>query len=210
MNEDDAHDWVSERFGAAAVDRLRHYEDILLTESERQNLISRGTIPSLWTRHIVDSAQLIAFAPGDASRWCDIGSGAGLPGLVVAILLPIEVVLVEPRRKRAEFLADAASTLALPNVQVSQSMIEKTTLAGRIDVISARAVAQLDTIFQLTSHLASSATRFILPKGRSGVDELASVKRNWQGVFHVEQSVSDAESIIVIADGVTRRCSASR
>ncbi len=210
MTENDARGWLAERFGDGAVDILSKYVDILTHESSVQNLISSTTLPSVWSRHIVDSAQLATLAPSYGARWCDIGSGAGLPGLVVAMLIPGEISLVEPRRKRAEFLKAAANRLGLSHVRVCQAKIENADIGGAPDIITARAVASLSTIFELTRSISDPSTRFILPKGRTGADELASAKADWQGVFHVERSVSDAESIIVIADGVTRRCSASR
>ena len=98
-------------------DKLERFSEILIAENQIQNLISKLTEADLWTRHFADAAQLISFAPEGAS-WIDIGSGAGLPGLVIAILTKAPVTLVEPRRLRAEFLSRAVAELGLTNVTV--------------------------------------------------------------------------------------------
>ena len=85
MTEEEAKAWIVERYGAAKLDRLSDYVGLLLAANASQNLISRKTESSVWTRHILDSAQLLAFAP-DAEDWLDVGSGPGLPGVVLAIL----------------------------------------------------------------------------------------------------------------------------
>src|SRR5262245_8863545 len=90
------------------MERLEHYVRLLLDEHERQKRIARATVEEVWERHILDSAQLVRFAPRPDSSWLDIGSGAGLPGLVIAILTQGPVTLVEPRKLRADFLRSAA------------------------------------------------------------------------------------------------------
>ena len=92
---------------------LERYVGLLLAENERQNLVARSTVDEIWQRHIADSAQLVRFAPRIDSSWLDIGSGAGLPGMVVAILTKGLIVLAEPRKLRADFLCSAAAELGL-------------------------------------------------------------------------------------------------
>ena len=99
-------------------DRLERFADLLRAESTRQNLISASTLASLWERHIVDGAQLVRFEPKPGATWVDIGSGAGLPGIVIAALVSGRVTLVEPRRLRAEFLRGVVAELGL-NERVS-------------------------------------------------------------------------------------------
>ena len=82
------------------VERLETYIRLLMDENQRQNLISSGTLPQLWERHIIDSAQLVRFEPRDGASWVDVGSGAGLPGVVIACIVSGPVVLLEPRRLR--------------------------------------------------------------------------------------------------------------
>ena len=184
------------------LQKLEAYTALLREESARQNLISASTIDSLWERHILDSAQLLRFVPEADTSWVDIGSGAGLPGVVIAILTGGPVALIEPRRLRAEFLESVVSRLGL-NARVVLGKAERTV--GQFDVITGRAVAALSEFLALSAHLSTKNSRWVLPKGRNAQSELADAKRRWQGVFHVEQSVTDADSWIVIATGVRAR-----
>ena len=185
-------------------DSLRRYVEILLDENDRQNLISKATVEGIWQRHIVDSAQIVGFAQRPDSSWLDIGSGAGLPGVVVAILIEGPVTLVEPRRLRAEFLSRTVQQLGLSHrVTVLTAKAER--IAGRFDVITARAVASLDTLLNISSHLSTDKTLWLFPKGKSAQSELDEVRGKWQGEFRLEQSLTDPAAAIIIADHVQRR-----
>lgn len=202
MSEADARSEVA-TIAPDAMPLLDRYAELLLAENGKQNLIARSTEASIWQRHLLDSVQLVRFArPCDAS-WLDVGSGAGLPGIVVAILGRWSVTLVEPRRARAAFLEDVVRDLLLSHVTVIAANVR--TVAVPYDVISARAVASLDAIFDMTRRCAAPSTRFILPKGRSARAEIESTAGNWHGLFHVEQSLTDPEAGIVIADEVRPR-----
>lgn len=180
---------------------LKHFEEMLREENARQNLVSASTLAQVWERHILDSVQLVRFEPRRGVRWLDIGSGAGLPGLVIAALIEGAITLVEPRRLRAEFLVRAAAELGLAHrVTVEQAKVQRIT--GRFDVITARAVAPLARLLELSHHLSTGKTRWVLPKGRSVETELADARRAWQAVFHVEPSVTSADSRIVLVSGV--------
>lgn len=180
-------------------ERLSRYVELLREASQHQNLISAGTLEDIWERHIVDSAQLARFEPGPGAAWVDVGSGAGLPGMVVACLIEGPILLVEPRRLRAEFLRGAASELGL-RARVEQSKIER--VSGRFDVITGRAVAALSPFLRLCDHLSTRNTVWVLPKGRNAQSELVEAQCSWQGVFHVEQSVTREDSRIIVATGV--------
>ena len=148
-------------------DRLEHYAQLLRDEAKQQNLISASSLDSLWRRHILDSAQLIRFEPREGAPWADIGSGAGLPGLVVALLVTGPVLLIEPRRLRSEFLQRCIAELALaPRVMVAAAKVER--VSGTFDVITARAVASLDKLLTISTHLSTRKTLWVLPRGRSG------------------------------------------
>ena len=180
-------------------DRLRTYVELLEAENEHQNLVSASTVQQIWTRHIVDSAQLARFGAHLGASWVDVGSGAGLPGIVIACLVEGVVTLVEPRRLRAEFLQKMVLSLGL-NATVRCAKIERMT--GRFDVITGRAVARLTKFIQMSHHLSTEKTRWVLPKGRGAHSELAEARRAWQGVFHVEPSFTDADSRIIVGTGV--------
>ena len=181
------------------LDRLTTYVDLLREESARQNLVSASTFEHIWRRHIFDSAQLIRYEPRPNASWVDIGSGAGLPGIVLACLVEGSITLVEPRRLRAEFLHKVSESLGL-RTKVVCGKVER--VAGTYDVITARAVAQLSKLLEISQHLSTRKTVWALPKGRNARTELAEAQRAWQGVFHVERSVTDDESMIVVASGV--------
>lgn len=180
-------------------DRIETYVERLRSEAARQNLISASTLDHVWERHILDSAQLVRFEPRPRASWVDIGSGAGLPGIIIACLVDGPVTLVEPRRLRAEFLADVVQSIGL-NATVAHAKIEK--VSGQFEVITARAVASLPRLLKISQHLSTRKTVWALPKGRGAQTELVEAQRSWQGTFHVERSVTGADSYIVVGTGV--------
>jgi len=180
-------------------EKLEAFVALLREESGRQNLVSASTLDRIWDRHILDSAQLAKFEPYPGASWVDIGSGAGLPGIVVGCLVDGPVTLIEPRRLRADFLHKVVESLAL-NASVICRKAERA--GGSFDVITARAVASLENLLRISQHLSTGKTVWALPKGRSAHKELAEAQRSWQGRFHLERSVVDRESWIVVAAGV--------
>jgi len=202
MTEDEARAWATARFDSAALHRLDRLVAIVVAESERQNLIARSTLDSIWTRHIVDSLQLAALGPEGV--WLDIGTGAGFPGLVIAAVEPQRrMLLVEPRRLRVDYLRKAAEALDLANVTVVAAKVE--AVRDKAKVISARAVSRIGDLLSSAAQCASNETVWLLPKGRNAEEEVAEARRTWHGVFHVEQSITSPDSAIVIARGVRRR-----
>ena len=182
--------------------RLEYYVALLRSGAVEQNLVAASTLEKVWERHIADSAQLVGLAePGLA--WADMGSGAGLPGLVVAILTGDPMTLIEPRRLRVEFLRTAVERLDLPNVAVVG--LKAQAASGQFDVITARAVAPAGDLLGMSCHLAHSGTRFLLMKGRSAKNELEDARRAWQGDFRLVASRTDAEAAIIVAERVRRR-----
>lgn len=202
MTEDEARDWLRDAFGAAALTRLEHFVTLLLAEAEKQSLIARSTFDLVWGRHIADSAQLVPLAPADGV-WVDVGSGGGLPGLVVALLRDAPMVLVEPRRKRTDFLRAASAELALAHVSVLQANVQSAEV--KASVVSARAVSNLVDLFAWTRPIVSRETLYLLPRGENAVSDLDIARRAWHGVFHVEQSLTDPTAGIVVAKAVRPR-----
>lgn len=205
MTEDEAIAWVSANFGAAGYDRMRTIVDAVTAENELQNLVARASIASIWARHIVDSAQLLAHAPAGWTRWLDVGTGGGFPGLVIAMLSEQAVMLVEPRRKRAGFLRTFIDRAQVGHrVEVRIARVEGLRDA-RFDVVSARAVASVDELFGKTANVADLSTTYLLPRGATVAGELENVRRGWHGMFHVEPSLTSADSGILIAREIRRR-----
>ena len=207
MSEAESRSWVEREFNVPreTMGRLDEFAALLRVETEFQNLISRATLDQIWQRHIVDSAQLLRFAPSGKTSWIDLGTGAGFPGLIVAALHPGPVTLVEERRLRVDFLTRAAALLGVS---------AKTEIIGRkveridrrvFDVISARAFAPLPKLLELGSRFSTNKTRWILPKGRNARSELDAALTTWQGDFRIEPSLTDPDAGIIVAEGVRRK-----
>ncbi len=200
--EDDARGWLEQAFAPTAAQwtHLERFTAMLVAENAQQNLIAASTIPTIWVRHIADSAQLLALDRGGEGLWIDLGSGPGLPGLVVAILSERPMLLVESRKRRCEFLRAVASELELQHVEVVEAALERVATRPAA-TISARAFAPLDKLIDLSARFSTESTRWLLPKGRNAVKELALLPEAWQRMFHVEQSRTDADSQILVGQG---------
>ncbi|HEU0135419.1 MAG TPA: 16S rRNA (guanine(527)-N(7))-methyltransferase RsmG [Allosphingosinicella sp.] len=187
------------------IERLEAFVALLRQENERQNLVSKASLDSVWERHILDSAQLAGFAPPNAGTWLDLGSGAGFPGLIVPLFHPARAVLVESRRLRTDFLRGAAEVLGIADrVEILCSKLEN--LPERpFDVISARAFAPLPKLLGLAERFSTPGTIWILPKGRNAKSELEEARSSWQGDFRLEPSLTDAEAQIVVASRVRHK-----
>lgn len=202
MTEDEAREWIAARHDDAAIARLAAFLDLVIAENQQQNLIAPSTINSIWSRHAVDSAQLLRFDRG--GLWIDIGTGGGFPGMVVALLRDDPVLMVEPRARRAAFLQHCIDLLGVAGGKVAAAKIERVG-NERPAMISARAVATIDGLFRSARHLCGRETRWVLPRGRSGIEDVEALRSGWQGVFHVEHSVVDPSSTIAILDEVKPR-----
>ena len=180
--------------------RLDLFDDLLREANETQNLVAARSLDTLWQRHFLDSAQLLRFAPNREASWVDLGSGAGFPGLVVALLHKGPVTLIEERRLRIEFLRRAADALDLA-VEIIAAKVERVE-PRPFDVISARAFAPLARLLDLGTRFSTTKTVWLLPKGRNAQSELEALDSSWQGDFRLEQSLTDADAQIVVAEGV--------
>ncbi len=181
------------------VARMEKLVAMLAEENKVQNLVSAASLDAVWQRHIVDSAQLLTHVPREtASPWLDLGTGAGFPGIVVAALRPeCEVVMVESRNRRIDWLDRVVEALDLPHAHVvgqRLEMVEPRTYS----VISARAFAPLDKLLKLSAAFSTRDTLYVLPKGRSAGDELAALKRSVREGFHVEQSLTDPHAGVIV------------
>lgn len=207
-SEEEARAFVASRCDREAITLLEHFAGLLTEESSRQNLISANSLEHIWQRHIADSAQLVDHSPVELfTPWLDLGTGAGFPGLVIAAMRPdLPIILVESRRLRIDWLNQVIQALRLENCSVIGSRLEVVDPfpAG---VISARAFAPLPKLLRLASPFSTADTVWLLPKGRSAAQEVADLPAQERRMFHVEQSVSDEESGIVIGRTIegTRR-----
>jgi 16S rRNA (guanine527-N7)-methyltransferase len=187
------------------IEALEAFVELLRAENEHQNLVSKASLDSVWERHILDSAQLVRFAPGGSRSWLDLGTGAGFPGLMVPLFHSSGAVLVESRRLRAEFLRAAASLLGIADrIEILCSRIEAVPTRA-FDVISARAFAPLPKLLAVAERFSTPETVWILPKGRNAKSELEAAQCSWQGDFRLEPSLTDGEAQIVVASRVRRK-----
>jgi 16S rRNA (guanine527-N7)-methyltransferase len=208
MTEEEAQSWLRERFDVSreTFERIERFIHLLLDEADRQNLIAASTRETIWARHIVDSAQLMLSANvAEEGPWVDLGAGAGLPGIVIAILCDRPVVMIENRKGRVAFLESVIADLALHTASVIGHKVESSSLPAPAAIISARAYAPLSRLLESAFHLGDKKTLWILPKGRNWQNELDNAQGLWQGVFHVEHSVTDPESAILVGHGIVRR-----
>ena len=181
-------------------DRLLDYEDLFRTWSARINLASQSTLATFWNRHVVDSAQLVRLAP-DAKRWVDLGSGGGLPGVVVAILLKDTadsvVDLVESNGKKAAFLTTALSRAGL-RPRVHRLRIEDAWQAvGPKQIVTARALAPLPLLIEYAEPWLTAGATGLFHKGRDYRQEIAKSRVTWNFDLIEHQSRVEADSRIL-------------
>ncbi|MDF2617704.1 MAG: methyltransferase GidB [Xanthobacteraceae bacterium] len=166
------------------------------------NLVAPATLPVVWTRHIADSLQLVPLA-GEATRWVDLGSGGGFPGLVIAAVLAerpgADVTLVESDSRKAAFLREASRIAELP-VTVLPSRIEQVApkIAAGVEIVSARALAPLPKLIDLAApFLAQGATGLFL-KGQDVDNELTEASKSWKIQAEIKDSLTDPGGHVLI------------
>ena len=202
MTEAEAIDWLKANLNVSreTMDALESFWAFLKREAESQNLISASTLDHIWARHIVDSAQLLLLTGSSSPQinWLDLGSGAGVPGLVIALLTKHQVTLVESRARRIDYLQRAIEMLDLtPRVRVAGVTLERLETTPYA-VISARAFAPLPKLFDLAARFATNNTLWLLPKGRNAKAEWEGAQAQWDGDFRVMDSVTDQEAGILV------------
>jgi 16S rRNA (guanine527-N7)-methyltransferase len=182
--------------------RLEAYADLLIRWSARINLVSRASLADLWRRHILDSAQLYRFVPSAARSVIDLGSGAGLPGLVLAILGSPGVELIEADRRKAAFLREAARITGA-DVRICACRIEEVP-PHPADVVTARACAPLNRLLDLAERFIAPGTVCLFPKGERFEEELTIARKAWTMTVSVEPSLSDRRGVVLRLQQVAR------
>ena len=183
--------------------KFDRYADLLVEWQARMNLVGPATLGDIWGRHFADSAQLLPLADGVPGPWLDIGSGAGFPALVVALLGRRDVHLVDSTAKKCRFLETVAAELGL-DVTIHNARIESMP-AFAAGIISARAAAPLERLFDWGLRFARPATRWILPKGAGVEEELSAARARFAFDATLAASITDPRAQIVVARGVRRR-----
>jgi len=185
------------------LERLETYEALLKQWQRTINLVAPSTLSDIWHRHFADSAQLLALAPG-AERWLDLGSGAGFPGLVLAILLAERghgrVTLIESDTRKAAFLAEVARRVGVA-VDIQGTRIEKSATQaklGPVDVVTARALAPLPRLLELSAPYFSGPTMGLFLKGREVEAEVEAARQLWDFEPELRQSLTAISGRIVV------------
>ena len=209
MDEAQVKNWLEQSVGVSreTVERIDRFVGLLKEESARQNLIARSTLDTIWDRHIRDSAQLYALADADhrAGSWIDLGSGPGLPGIVLALIGAMPITLVEVRTRRVEFLHRAIDVLDLSGIVTVEGCRLERVETRPFDVITARAFTGLSNLFALAHRFSTPKTQWVLPKGRTAQEELEQAQRSWQGDFALTPSQTSDDAFIVTAHNVRPR-----
>jgi len=189
------------------LQRLETYLSLLEKWNRRINLVSPASLDGAWLRHVADSAQLWPLRPTAAGAWLDLGSGAGFPGLVIALLAQMNgastrVTLIESDERKCVFLRTVATACEL-DVGIVNDRIENVAAFGA-DVISARALAPLDTLLSHARIHRAAAGICLFPKGRTVHKEIQEARRSWRFDCRLHPSRTDPEAAIVEIGGLER------
>lgn len=182
-------------------ERLKTYEALLREWQQKFNLVSNNSLEDCWNRHFLDSAQLAKYIPADAKVLYDFGSGAGFPGMVLAIMLGektpyLKVKLVESIAKKTLYLNEVKAQTNTA-VEIINQRIENIA-AEKADVITSRALASLDALLGYVYKFSTKKTKCIFPKGKSYAEEIAEARKNWKFDCEVLPSEQSDEGKILI------------
>lgn len=189
------------------LERLNIYAELLVKWNPRINLVSKATLDNLWQRHFHDSAQLLKLCDRPADHWLDLGSGGGFPGLVIAAMMdharaPRRVTLIESDTRKATFLRAVVREAGL-NAQVLTTRIEDAPEQGA-DIVSARALAPLNTLFELAYRHMNPDAVCLFPKGARWRDEIEAVQAGWSFDYDAIKSETDEDAVILKIGGLVR------
>lgn len=185
--------------------KLERFSEMAVQWTKKINLISPATIPDIWSRHIVDSAQIFPMVQTSWTRWVDLGSGGGFPGIVVSILADANqtVTLIESDTRKSVFLRAAIRELDL-NATVRNERVEHCHDL-RADIVSARALAPLSSLFSLTDPIRRTGGVSLFLKGRNYLSEIDEARKLWDFDCETLQSRTDDHARILKIGKVTRR-----
>lgn len=177
------------------LDRLRAYADLLVKWQLRINLVGPDTVPNLWQRHFLDSAQVFPILPQPIHRLVDMGCGAGFPGLVLAVMGVPDVHLIESDARKCAFLREAARITGT-TVTVHNARIEAVAPLGA-DVVTARALAPLEKLLNWAERHLLPQGHCVFLKGKGGEDELTTASKEWNITFERVPSQTDPSGTIL-------------
>ena len=188
---------------------LKKYENELIEANKVLNLIGNSTINQIWQRHFLDSVQVIDFIDKNDKTLVDLGSGAGFPGLVLAILLknkkiPLKIKLIEKSPKKVKFLRDLIKELHLDVKVFNLNIIEEPRKLLE-DVFVARAFKPLPKIMELIHNKAENLKKIIIFLGKNGQQVLLQASKNWDIQYKQRMSVTSSDSLIIEIDKLKKK-----
>jgi len=191
------------------VKQLTDFVEILAEWNAKMNLVSKNSFADIWSRHILDSLQLIDYIPHKAKSIVDIGSGAGFPAVVLAIaaqdkLSEIKISMVESITKKTVYLNDVIKRLNLKNINVLNSRVENTVFKS-VDVVTARAVAALDILLSYQNKIGTDKTIGVYLKGQSYEQEIANAEKNWFFDCEVKQNKYNEGGVVLLVSDLRRK-----
>ena len=202
---------VAVQFAALGVSReswpaIQQFVDLLLLWQDKTNLISPASKDGIWTRHVLDSLQLLPLLPAGATHIADLGSGSGFPGLPLAIASGRTVDLYESNNKKAAFLREALRiTKARGNVHVARlGSAVKLPTSKIADVVTARALAPLSELLALAEPFLAAGAVGLFHKGREVEAELSEAAKSWKFSYNCHVSSTDSKAVILAVKEVKR------
>jgi len=189
------------RVSRETITSLKKYEDILINANKTLNLVGKSTINDIWTRHFLDSVQVIDFIDKNDKTLIDLGSGAGFPGIVVALAakdrkIPIKIKLIEKSPKKAKFLKDLIDKLNL-NVEVHNQNVLEEQIVFTDDVFVARAFKPLAIILELIHNKAKKWKKIFIFLGKSGQEALLGASKGWDIKYKQRMSITSNDSTVI-------------
>lgn len=189
--------------------KLETYVALLQEWQQKFNLVSNSSLADVWNRHIADSAQLFKYLNNEVDSVYDLGSGAGFPAMVLAVMAQeqypqIKFTLMESITKKTVYLNAVKQELKLDNVTVINSRSEDLTLP-KADVITARAVASLDKLLNCVFKFTNRQTKLIFPKGKSYKEELDEAEKFWNFKLKVDESQTSQDGVILLLENLRRK-----
>jgi 16S rRNA (guanine527-N7)-methyltransferase len=190
------------------IEKLKTYEKLVLEWNNKFNLVSKSSVPYIWERHIEDSLQLCGFITKSDKIMFDFGSGAGFPGVVIAIIAQelypdLKVSLIESIGKKANFLKVVNDELLL-NMDIYNDRIEKLNLT-KADVITSRAMASLEKLLEYSKPFCSNKTRLLFLKGERWQEEVREAEKKWRFDFTTKQSQTSDRGCVLQIENIRRK-----
>ena len=196
------------RVSRETIISLEKFEELVLSANKKLNLIGKSTEYEIWNRHITDSFQVIDFIDKNDKSMIDLGTGAGFPGIVLALAakerkIPLEIMLIEKSRKKTKFLEKTIDKLNLNIKIICKNILDEKNITA--DVFVARAFKPLEAVLQLIHNQTLNYKKFFIFQGKTGSVELLQASKNWNIEYKQRVSVTSNDSKILEINNLTKR-----